>query len=246
MRPCVMCRNLLVGLAIATLGCGLARQGEKPEFEKLTGDPIPGRGGEVVLWTAPGHPASAVLLGVALPPETVARDVHRRFLDRWGLIDERRRPRFGASVASFDSRPFNETTGSYSVLHAEVLPLDGSGSCAVVVLQREDRWRSWAKEFHTGLRLPFRVWSNASLVTQGEVDVFSAPYADRGVFTTVVLPADWLRPLADLEAVRRGLGLDSEQVTGSGLEFLLCAPTSRRIPRWRGHCVSSSPARSGT
>jgi len=41
--------------------------------------------------------------------------------------------------------------------------------CTIIVLTREDHWRDWAREWHTGIILPFKGMADTNIITEKEI-----------------------------------------------------------------------------
>jgi len=190
-RWCAAC-----GMALGLAAC--VSNAAKTEYEKITGNPIPRIHNDVVLWRAQGHPAKSVLIGVAKPPEAVARDLAAVIETQWGVA-ERNLP-FTDAVASFRSKPYNIAPEASSAVFVEVHRFPGSEAMSLVVLERQDKWRGWGRGFHTGLRLPWKVWTDADVVTKRELDAVLAYFEGAGVKTAYAFP-DWPKKLRDTAAI---------------------------------------------
>lgn len=188
------CAPRIVGLLVlwaATLACD--RDVVRDPYETVTHNPIPRRNGEKALLVDSKTSAKSVLIVTTLGPTEVAAALSSGMEKRWGL--DVVPPSFGADtpVRILVTKKYNVTETSDSVLRSEVYAFPGRTAerLSIVLVYRRDHWRSWGKEFHTGITVPFRTWNNTPVVTEGELTWFREQLEQRGATTAFALQSEW-------------------------------------------------------
>lgn len=169
----------------------------KTDYEKITGNPIPRLHKETVLWKAEGSPAKGVLIGVAQPPEAVVKELEAVIETRWGVAE--RDLSFTDALASFRSKPYNVAPEALSSVIVKIHRFPQRDDLSMIELRRLDKWRDWGRDFHTGLPVPWKVWTSADIVTKGELDTVLDHFAKARVRTASAFPV-WPRGVDDAAA----------------------------------------------
>jgi hypothetical protein len=157
----------------------------RSDYERVSGNPVPDDYKEEVIWLNASRPAAAALIGLVIAPEQAASDAEQfmgRELEHAGKLpaDIDR-----AAIAYYRSQPFHVSATTRSIRLIDIRSFPALPGASVVVLTRLDWWKGGGREFHTGCRVPFKVWTKTHVVTKGELSSLLTHY-ERSGLTTVV------------------------------------------------------------